>query len=102
MEPLILCPNCQFSADIPIFHCIRCRHPLLKDAAAEGKQIVLRFEGSMIRTIALFRHQMPSAVSRVEIRGPSILLMIEGEQLERPIAALFNVLRRKEELWDLE
>jgi hypothetical protein len=99
----IRCPSCEYSSDLPAFHCVRCGGGLLNGITPEGTQIVLRFAGDMLaRTIAVYHNHQPARLLRLEISGPTILLVLEGEiSLTQRTSDLFEVLYKGEELWEL-
>jgi hypothetical protein len=102
MENKITCPTCNYSIQTPIFHCLRCGRRLLKEINPEGTQIVLRFEGDVVRTLAVFYQQQPARIESLEISGANIVLVLEhGISLPQETASLFGALKKGEELWEV-
>lgn len=100
---VIICPECNLSQQIPMFHCMRCSHELLTEARANGVQIILHFKGDVIRTVAICDKQQPVEVEEITVDGPVVHLTLQGGfHRQQFTSSLFNVLRRGAELWNLE
>ncbi len=82
---------------------MRCAAPLLDGAEASGNQLVLHFAGGVARSVVLYRNQQPVYVEEVRIEGPNVRvkLVSNGRTEDHPTTALFEVLRRGAELWEL-
>lgn len=103
MENTIVCPGCQRTSRVPLFHCPRCGRDLVQDVSTEGPQIVIRFHGEMARSVAVFYQHQPVRLRLVDITGPTVLLVLEGEvSLPQPASTLYSVLNKGEELWELQ
>ncbi|MBM3236827.1 hypothetical protein FJZ31_11100 [Candidatus Poribacteria bacterium] len=102
---IIRCSRCQLSNEIPMLYCMRCGSSLLTTATANGTyQITLSFEGGMRKTLAVYRHGQSLRLKQIDIHGPKVSLILEenSEPLEQSTVALFRVLYKGEELWELE
>lgn len=102
MENTIVCPSCQRQSAKPIFHCPRCGRHQIQEVSTEGTQIVIHFHGEMARSIVVSYQQKPVNLRLIEITGPRVLLKLEGDvDLPQPTLALYDVLQKGEELWEL-
>jgi|SRR5215213_80932 hypothetical protein len=99
----IICPNCQRQSNKPIFHCPRCGRDQVQEVSTEGPQIVIHFHGEMARSIVVSYQQKPVNLKLIDITGPRVLLKLEGDvDLPQSVLALYDVLQRGEELWELQ
>ena len=68
----------------------------------EGPQIVIRFHGEMAKSIVISYLQQSVNLKSIDITGPRVRLMFEGDvSTEQPTSALYGVLQKGEELWEL-
>src|SRR5690242_2209594 len=103
MENNVVCPNCQRQSAKPIFHCPRCGQEQVKELSTEGPEIVIRFHGEMARSIVVSYQHKPVNLKLISITGPRVLLKLESEvDLPQPALALYDVLQKDEELWELQ
>lgn len=97
----IICPDCEFGIEKPIFYCPRCVHHLLKHCEAQGNEIILYFESDQAKSIAVYRNNTPLPLVSVEINGPTIRLQLKESSIEQETLRLFEVLNKGEELWEI-
>lgn len=104
MDKMIRCSSCQYSSRSPAFHCLRCGQGLLTEVTVDRAQIVLRFAGdATARTIAVYHQHQPTRLLHLDISGPTIRLVLEGEiNLTQNTSDLFDVLYKGDELWELK
>jgi hypothetical protein len=68
----------------------------------EGAQIIIRFHGEMAKSIVVSYQQQSVNLKSIDITGPRIRLKLEGDvSMEQPASALYGVLQKGEELWEL-
>lgn len=103
MEYKIVCPGCHRQSARPIFHCPRCGRDQVQEVSTEGPQIVIRFHGEVAKSIVVTYQQQPVKLKLIRITGPQILLKLENESsLTQSASALYGVLQKGEELWELQ
>ena len=64
---------------------------------------MIHFHGEMARSIVVSYQQKPVNLKLIDITGPRVLLKLEGDvDLPQSALALYDVLQRGEELWELQ
>ncbi len=99
----IVCPTCNLTTRVPMFHCVRCCQPLLIEARSSGVQVILLFEGGVTKTLAVCSKEQPQQIEGIEIDGTVVRIKLPANvSIERSTISLFDVLRHGAELWNLE
>ena len=64
---------------------------------------MIHFHGEMARSIVVSYQQKPVNLKLIDITGSRVLLKLEGDvDLPQSALALYDVLQRGEELWELQ
>ena len=64
---------------------------------------MIRFHGEMAKIIVVSYQNKPVNLKLISITGPRVLLKLESEvDLPQPALALYDVLQKDEELWELQ
>ena len=85
-----------------MFRCMRCSHNLVRQSDANGVQVVLHFEGGMVRAVAVYQNQQPLQLADIKIVGPMVHLVLgDKTRREQPAVLLFDVLMKGGQLWNL-
>ena len=64
---------------------------------------MIHFHGEMARSIVVSYQQKPVNLKLIDITGSRVLLKLDGDvDLQQSALALYDVLQRGEELWELQ